>query len=66
MVTVEEARERAYVLIEEGKVAWRSCHECNGAHEHFKDYEDFVINCFGCGKWWLGAIDVTIYEGDDE
>lgn len=66
MNTLDKARKEAERLIEDGRVAWRSCHECNGAHKHFKDYEDFVINCFECGKWWLGAVDVTIYDDEEE
>lgn len=61
-MSLEEAQAKAIQLIEDGKWSMRSCHECNGAHQHFKDYEDFVINCFACGKWWLGDVDVTIYE----
>lgn len=65
MSTLEEARKEAVRLIEEDRWAPRSCHECNVAHEHFKDYDDYVINCFECGRWWLGSVDVTIYDEEE-
>jgi len=61
-ITVDQARAKAMKLVEADKWALRTCHECNPAHEHFTQWDDYVVNCFDCGRWWLGGIDVTIYE----
>lgn len=62
--SVLEAREKALRLMEDGHLAFRSCHECNSAHEHFTLDEDCVILCFGCGRYWLGSWDITEYDED--
>jgi len=59
-----EARERAVALIQADKFAFRSCHECNAAHEHFTRDDQCVIICFGCGRYWLGGIDLTTEASD--
>lgn len=55
-VDLAEYRERARVLLAEHKVTFRSCWECNSAHEHLKEGEDVVLLCFGCGNYYLGAV----------
>lgn len=64
MSSLEEKREKAIALIDDGKFAMRSCHECNTAHEYFTHDEDCVILCFACGRYWLGAYDLTEHDTD--
>lgn len=50
----------------EEAVVLRSCWECNGAHVHFiPKTDDFVLNCFGCGKWYFKQTDITIYDEEE-
>lgn len=62
---LEQKRAKARVLIDEGHFNTRTCHECNPAHQHFTNDESCVILCFACGKWWLGAVDLTDYRDAD-
>lgn len=64
-VTVEQLRREAMDLLADDPdaCALRSCWDCNGAHEHLKQ-ADYVINCFGCGRWLYKGQDVTDY-GDE-
>lgn len=64
-MNIDEVRAKAEALIGDGKFAMRSCHECNGAHEHFTREQDCVILCFACGRYWLGGVDITIYDEGD-
>ena len=45
--------------IKEGKIEWskdepyfRSCWECNTAHEHLKK-DKLLFNCFECGRFYF-------------
>lgn len=61
--TLEQKRDRAEKLVAAGSVALRTCHECNSAHAHYVEDEDCVIYCIiGCGRYWLGGVDLTIYK----
>ena len=56
---VEEARKKAKAILKKdgANFEWRSCWNCNGAHEHLKDHG--LINCFECGHWYYQGIDIT-------
>ncbi len=41
----------SYVM-EDGEPAFRSCWECNGAHEHLRDVS-YLHLCFMCGRYWI-------------
>lgn len=61
-MTKEEARPiftRASAARSEGRVALRSCWNCNGAHEHLRRTADWVINCFECGHFYFEGTDLT-------
>lgn len=50
----------------EEAVALRSCWECNGAHIRLiEGTNEFVLNCFGCGKWFFQQTDITIYDEEE-
>lgn len=54
---LDEATER--VRARKGAVeAFRSCWNCNGAHEHLKT-ADFVFVCFACGHYFFKGLDLT-------
>lgn len=57
---IEKTRKEATEILKKDKTsfAWRSCWNCNGAHEHLKEC-DYVINCFNCGHWYYKGIDIT-------
>lgn len=38
--------------MDEGEPAFRSCWECNSAHEHLKDVDCLHI-CFLCNRYWI-------------
>lgn len=57
-------RDLAHALLDDEKVMLRSCGLCNNAHYHLHDGEDVVMMCFGCGRWWLGNIDISIYQDE--
>jgi uncharacterized protein with PIN domain len=50
-MNIEEARKEA-----EGKIwHFRSCWNCNGAHEHLKN-ADYIVVCFNCDSmYWKGV-----------
>lgn len=60
---IEQLRKEAKPLRDKGKYAFRSCWNCNGAHEHLKNAEG-LINCFVCGHWFYKGEDLT--EDDNE
>ena len=64
---IEELRKEAIAKIKENEdyLCFRSCWNCNGAHEHLKE-ADFVISCYECGKYYFKGIDITNYDGVDE
>ena len=54
----EELKEEAAKKITERHFAFRSCWNCNTAHEYLKN-ANYVINCFGCGRWFYKGVDIT-------
>jgi hypothetical protein len=38
--------------LERGEPVWRSCWECNSAHEHLED-TNLLHWCFNCGRYWI-------------
>ena len=60
--TLTETRERALDLWRSGDIMLRSCWVCNRAHVHLIQENDTVLNCFGCGHFYLGGVDVTDME----
>lgn len=67
---IRAARKAAQDLLaaNEDALAMRTCWVCNAAHIHMIDQTDeFVLNCFGCGRWYFQKTDITIYteESDD-
>jgi uncharacterized Zn finger protein len=61
-MNIEELRSEAKKLVQkdEERLVYRSCWECNGAHEHLKKYShESLIYCFDCGKFWYKETDVT-------
>ena len=38
--------------MDEGEPAFRSCWECNEAHENLKN-TNFLHFCFSCGRYWI-------------
>jgi len=40
------------VELEEGEPVFRSCWECNSAHEYLKNRSS-LHKCFSCGRWWV-------------
>ena len=67
MMVIKELREEASELvnIDVNNLCYRSCWNCNGAHEHLKE-ADFVILCYECGKYYFKGVDITNYDGVDE
>lgn len=66
---VERARAEGthLISIDEDGLAMRTCWVCNPAHIHLiEKTADFVLNCFGCGRWYFQQIDITIYEENED
>ena len=42
------------MIFEKGEPAFRSCPECNAAHEHLKDTK-FIHLCFVCNRYWING-----------
>lgn len=56
MENKEKLREEALELFNKNanNLVWRSCWNCNKAHEHLKEQNDkFVIECFECGHYFF-------------
>lgn len=63
-ISVEQARDLAEKYMNEHAdkpFSFRSCWECNYAHEHLKTL-DSPLNCFDCGKWFYKGIDISITD----
>jgi hypothetical protein len=64
----QEALAAANKLREEkgiGCVVFRSCWNCNPAHEHLKTVTDAVILCFGCGHYFYNGVQISTEEGEE-
>lgn len=57
---MKSLREQAKAKIrkDHNNVTFRSCWNCNPAHEHLKE-SPFVINCIECGHWYYKGEDIT-------
>lgn len=57
---MKNLRAEAKALIREDRnnVTFRSCWNCNEAHDHLKE-SPLVINCPWCGHWYYKGEDVT-------
>lgn len=44
------------------ELVFRSCWNCNSAHEHLKKGKDFIICCFECGKLYIEGKELVIEE----
>lgn len=62
---INKLRIEAEKAFRDGNYAFRSCWECNEAHEHLKE-ADYLIECFGCGKYFFKGVDITIYPDTEE
>lgn len=61
---LDKTRNAATKLIKNDCVSLRSCWLCNGCHDHFLigKWENWVLRCFECGKFFFNKIDITDYE----
>lgn len=57
-IELETLREAAKRKVEKDECAFRSCWNCNAAHEYMKEW-DTVISCFECGHWYFMGVDIT-------
>jgi hypothetical protein len=60
--TLTESRAKALELVKAGEMVLRSCWVCNSAHVRLIEGEGVVLNCFECGHYYLGGVDVTELE----
>lgn len=60
---VDTLRVEAFELIEQSpsNLAWRSCWECNPAHEFLKEDRCVVWCVPSCGKYYYRGVDITEY-----
>ena len=58
-------REEALALLRKDNrsLIFRSCWNCNSAHERLKTVDNCVINCFECGHYYYKGVDITKEEG---
>jgi len=64
MIGLEEARKKAKAYMKkhpDDEYAFRSCWNCNGAHEHLKDAK-YPILCNTCAHWFWNGVDITIFD----
>jgi endogenous inhibitor of DNA gyrase (YacG/DUF329 family) len=63
MKTIEELREEAteWLDVSPTGMAFRSCWNCNSAHEHLKQ-ATYPFCCFSCGSYFYKGVDITEYE----
>lgn len=54
------------VETEKGEPAFRSCWECNGAHEHLKKVNTLHVCLAGCGRYWLFDRFMDSFKSDKE
>lgn len=59
-LTKDENRllEKATRMVKDTDFAFRSCWNCNPAHEHLKQ-ADYLISCFECGCYYYKGICIT-------
>lgn len=50
-IGIVELRKEAMKFIKKGDFAFRSCWDCNPAHEHLKEART-PIKCFSCDNWY--------------
>jgi len=55
----------AEMKLDPGEPAFRSCWECNAAHEHLKD-TSFLHWCFSCGRYWIFGRYLDEFETDED
>ena len=63
---VVRAREEAKKLLRtkfENALGWRTCWNCNGAHEHLKDAK-YVIWCYECGHYFYKGVVISPMKFD--
>lgn len=60
MEQLDKLRIEAESAYRNGEYAFRSCWDCNAAHEYLKEV-DYLIECFGCGRYLFKGVDITIY-----
>jgi len=67
MTNLDKLRDEASNWLETAPIGlpFRSCWECNGAHEYLRD-ADYPFACFACGRYLYKGQDITIYEEGDE
>lgn len=70
-LTVEEAREQAYLLKRrKGAQAFaiRTCWNCNAAHEHLRDpdWTEQMLVCIGCNRVFYRGLDITEDDVPDD
>lgn len=53
------------IKFEEGEPAFRSCWECNSAHEHLKTV-NWLHVCFNCGRYWVYDRFLDAFETTEE
>lgn len=63
---VQQLRDEGALLVEKGKLAFRSCWLCNSSHAHLIEWTAGVINCFACGRWFFKGVDITIPAEEEE
>jgi len=58
---IKKLKKEAFKLMEESEdnVTWRTCWNCNPAHERLKSVDNAVILCLNCGHWFFKGIDIT-------
>jgi len=60
---IAEGRKKAKAC--KGDFEFRSCYECNSAHAHLMG-DDRIINCFGCGRWFVDGTDIMDYSTQEK
>ena len=58
-------KEKNVYIRDDGEPAFRSCWECNPAHEHLRD-TDFLHLCFSCGRYWIHGRFLDSFDNEDE
>jgi len=54
------------VWLEQGEPAFRSCWECNAAHEHLKKVNMLHVCIMGCGRYWVFDRFLDEFDTDEE
>lgn len=60
-LNIEQLRKEAEELLKDdpNALVFRSCWNCNPAHEHLKQAQNIVINCFQCGNFYYKGENMT-------